>query len=155
MAITMLMLILIVSLFTPFQAGYFAKSGPLVTLTILLYWSMLESGLSLIAASLPTLHYLISQSFPRPALNGVRHLISSMRSTPKSSDTIVEGPYHKVPTARKSAPSQRAIEESYELSFSQAYVKFQMPRARIFKGLFQNTKSLKLESDIEREQAMQ
>ena len=47
-----------------------------VTLGDLIYWSMIESGLALIAACLPTLHHLLTRS-------PIKSFISSIRSTLK------------------------------------------------------------------------
>ncbi|KAI9646006.1 hypothetical protein NHQ30_005444 [Ciborinia camelliae] len=55
------------------NGGYAAHTDVDLTLTILLYYSGLESGLALIAACLPTLHYIIA----RPPF---RHPLSSLGS---------------------------------------------------------------------------
>lgn len=53
-----------------------------VTLTILLYYSALESGLALIAACLPTLHYLVARPPFRKPLSSIGSLLGldSLRS---------------------------------------------------------------------------
>lgn len=88
-----------------------------VTLTSLLYWSMLESGLALIACSLPTLHNLFSHSFIHPAVDSMRRLLSSTRSSMGSAATTShERPYYEVSSSKLSNPSQSSKSQSYELS---------------------------------------
>lgn len=98
------------------NGGYAAHTDVNLTLTLLLYWSMLESGLALIAACLPTLHNLVSHSFIHPAVNSVRRLLSSTHSPSKSSNILGERPYYEVSTTQLSDPSQMANNGSYELS---------------------------------------
>ena len=47
-----------------------------VTLTILLYWSMIESGLAVIAACLPTLHKFVSTSSIKLTLSRARSFVT-------------------------------------------------------------------------------
>ncbi|MCJ1275037.1 hypothetical protein MMC21_002837 [Puttea exsequens] len=96
------------------NGGYAAHTDVNLTLTILLYWSMLESGLALIAACLPTLHYLVSRSFISPAVNSMRRLISSTRST-STSNTLGERPYYEVSSTKLSDPTHGG-DGPYELS---------------------------------------
>lgn len=69
------------------DGGYAAHTDVDLTLTILLYYSSLESGVALIAACLPTLHYLIARPPFRNAFSSVVSLlgINSLRSRGTSS----------------------------------------------------------------------
>jgi len=61
---------------------------------------MLEHRLALIAASLPTLLYLISHSFIHPGVSNVGRLLSSTRFTSQSSATLTDGLYHEASTTQ-------------------------------------------------------
>ncbi|EDO04749.1 predicted protein [Sclerotinia sclerotiorum 1980 UF-70] len=69
------------------DGGYAAHTDVDLTLTILLYYSSLESGVALIAACLPTLHYLIARPPFRNPFSSVVSLlgINSLRSRGTSS----------------------------------------------------------------------
>ncbi|TGO09882.1 hypothetical protein BTUL_0151g00240 [Botrytis tulipae] len=64
------------------NGGYAAHTDVDLTLTILLYYSGLESGLALIAACLPTLHYFIARPPVQNLLSSVGSLLGldSLRS---------------------------------------------------------------------------
>lgn len=98
------------------NGGYAAHTDVNLTLTILLYWSMLESGLALIAACLPTLHHLVSKSFIHPAVHSVRRLLSSTQSSSKSSDHLGERRYYELSTTKLSVLNREAGNQSSELS---------------------------------------
>lgn len=59
-----------------------------MTLTILLYWSMLESGLATTAACLPTLHLVAIGSLAGSAVGSVRQFWGIVYSSSKSSTTL-------------------------------------------------------------------
>jgi hypothetical protein len=83
----------------------------LVTLTILLYWSMIESGLALIAACLPTLQFLVLLSAIKSGVYTARRLLTTTQPSLKSTPSQ---PYFKSQTPEH---SQRSLNyESYELS---------------------------------------
>lgn len=97
---------------------------------------MLEAGLSLIAASLPTLSYLVTPDSLRSALRSVRSKVAhhSIQSTGRSEDRIVfsgteEGPYTEIKTnssaASRTKMSASDDPDSHELNdFTQGiYVK--------------------------------
>ena len=65
-------------------------------LTVALYWSLLECGLALIAACLPTLSYLFTRLNLQSAVDSVRSVFSlaSLRSSPGST----EAPHNKYRT---------------------------------------------------------
>lgn len=95
-----------------------------VCITATLWWSMLEAGLSLIAASLPTLSYLITHKSLQSAIRSVRNTIS-LHSTQRSEDTTAfggkeESPYTEI-GANTSTASHAKISKSddhdpYELN---------------------------------------
>jgi hypothetical protein len=57
------------------------------TLTTLLYWSMIETGLALIAACLPTLHYIVARSSIKAMLSSVRSAIGLNSAGSRSTTT--------------------------------------------------------------------
>ncbi|KAL8950966.1 MAG: hypothetical protein Q9222_003027 [Ikaeria aurantiellina] len=68
------------------HGGYAAHTDVNLTLTILLYWSMVESGLALIAACLPVLHVFVARWSLHTTLSRVRSAmrIDSLRSQSSS-----------------------------------------------------------------------
>lgn len=88
---------------------------------------MLEAGLSLIAACLPTLSYFLTHDSLQSALRSIRSIISlhSMQSTRRSEDTTAfvgkeEGPYTEVrgnsSTASHAKISKSDDGDSHELN---------------------------------------
>ncbi|KAI4246697.1 MAG: hypothetical protein LQ352_006318 [Teloschistes flavicans] len=71
-----------------------AESFTTETLTVFLYWSMLESGLALIAACLPTLSYLFTRHSFRSVLQSARSAAAMLphRSSRKSSQSALSLP---------------------------------------------------------------
>lgn len=67
--------------------GYAAHADVDLTLTTLLYWSMLESGLALIASCLPIIQQLLRHTDFRSALSSarIRASFDNLRSRSKSS----------------------------------------------------------------------
>jgi hypothetical protein len=85
----------------------------LVTLTNLLYWSMIESGLALIAACLPTLHYFVARtSFGVSSIRSLLRL-DSLR-TPFSSRAAETGgasSYSELTTTKTAVVTSRQNED--------------------------------------------
>lgn len=103
------------------RPGPFAYSdNKQVTLTILLYWSMIETCLALIAACLPTLKFLVALSFIQVTLDTMRNLIStSSKSTSAVNEEVHQGIItRKSVTIRSASRSERSNPpgQSYELT---------------------------------------
>ena len=77
---------------------------------------MLESGIALIAACLPTLQYVIVRKLAESTMNSVGRLLSSRAQSSKSSMTLDERPYLGIPASRSQKPTARTKHESYEPS---------------------------------------
>ncbi|CAG8958209.1 hypothetical protein HYFRA_00000562 [Hymenoscyphus fraxineus] len=80
------------------NGGYAAHTDVNLTLTNLLYWTMIESGLALISACLPTLHYFAARSTIRVgSIRSLLHL-DSLRSPFSSRVTGTSGtsPYSEI-----------------------------------------------------------
>ena len=63
-----------------------AKSSAAETVTITIYWSMIETGLALIAACLPSLRFLFGATTPASLVRSIRSAMSlhSLRSSQRS-----------------------------------------------------------------------
>ncbi|PQE29351.1 plasma membrane Pth11 protein [Rutstroemia sp. NJR-2017a WRK4] len=96
------------------NGGYAAHTDVDLTLTILLYWSMIESGLSLIAACLPTLHYLLGRPSFRNTLSSMGSLLrlDCFRSqySPSSAATDSTAPYSEILVTKKFSQNLQADE---------------------------------------------
>ncbi|MCJ1308627.1 hypothetical protein MMC25_002280 [Agyrium rufum] len=65
--------------------GYFATADVNLTLTILLYWSLLESSIGLVASCLPTLHAMTKRHAIDHTISSLRRLFGSTTTTATSS----------------------------------------------------------------------
>jgi len=76
------------------NGGYAATTNADLTLGDLIYWSMIESGLALIAACLPTLRVLLTYSPVKSALSSVRSTLklNSFKSPFGSKATTLSNP---------------------------------------------------------------
>ena len=85
-----------------FRAVFNTKLTPYAeSITATMYWSIVEDGIVVIAASLPTLHNLVARQSTRSVVRGLRSMMS-FRSLRSSASTTVQGPttasHHSLPS---------------------------------------------------------
>lgn len=108
------------------NAGLAKKTDVNMGLTTLMYWSMVEAGLSLIAANLPSVYSLFSQNeFLQSKMNSLRSKLSlrSFRSTDKLRGSERSGgnnkPYEHM-EGWSSSDGSTMKEEKYSESYTYA-----------------------------------
>lgn len=84
----------------------------IVTVSTILYWSMIEAGLAIIAACLPTLQFLVRKVSLDSIVNSVRSALSlqSMRSQRPESRPM--GPYTNIQADSEVASTAPIVGES-------------------------------------------
>ena len=90
---------------------------PLEAITTLLYWSMLEAGISLIATNLPSIYFLFRKESLQSFANGMRNVVSldSLRLSQRSnSDTGGQSLYSKKKNASKTSHVTTAAKKEWE-----------------------------------------
>ena len=85
-------------------------------LTTLLYWGMLEAGISLIATNLPSLHFLVTEKSLQPFAASIRTAVSfsSLRSQASKAGTGTRSPYSKVQQNGSKAPEVPVLRKGWE-----------------------------------------
>jgi len=81
------------------NAGFNTNVDPDLTVSTILYWSMIEGGLAIIAACLPTLRFLVGKLSLDSIVNSVRNVLTleSKRSRQSQQSTEPsEGPYTNI-----------------------------------------------------------
>lgn len=84
--------------------------------TTLLYWGMLEAGISLIATNLPSLHFLVTEKSLQPFAASIRTAVSfsSLRSQASKAGTGTRSPYSKVQQNVSKAPEVPVLRKGWE-----------------------------------------
>ncbi|KAF6225577.1 hypothetical protein HO133_009577 [Letharia lupina] len=85
-------------------------------LTTLLYWGMLEAGISLIATNLPSLHFLVTEKSLQPFAASIRTAVSfsSLRSQASKAGTGTRSAYSKVQQNGSKAPAVPVLRKGWE-----------------------------------------
>ena len=90
---------------------------PVEAITTLLYWSMLEAGISLIATNLPSIYFLFSKESLQSFANSIRNVVSldSLRSSQRSnSNTGDQSLYSKKKNVSKASHVTTAAQKEWE-----------------------------------------
>ncbi|MCJ1369192.1 hypothetical protein MMC20_000401 [Loxospora ochrophaea] len=95
------------------NGGYGGQTDPDFTVSTALYWSMVEGGLALAAACLPTLHYLFGRKAMKSAISTLRSAIAlnTLRSHHSKDSQVAAGtPYSELKTAARNGSQPSDME---------------------------------------------
>ena len=88
---------------------------PQVTVSTILYWSMIEAGLGIIAACLPTLHFLVRKTSIASIVNSVRSAFSLPSLNSERSENLPtqpSGPYKDIRADSETASNVPTLPDS-------------------------------------------